>query len=47
MRSVGLVGGYRRGKTRRWTSGFWIRVGSIWDGSKGGRSYTGRIRRIW
>ena len=42
-----LVEGYRRDRTRRETSGCWRGVGSIWDGSSGGRSCIGRIRRIW
>ena len=42
-----LAGRYRRDRTRRETSGCWRGVGSIWDGSRGGRSCNGRIRRIW
>ena len=47
MRAQGLAEGYKRDRTRRETSGLWRGVGSIWGGSRGGRSYTGRIRRIW
>ena len=47
MRALGLAEGYKRDRTRRETSGCWRGVGSIWGGSRGGRSCTGRNRRIW